>query len=805
MFPKKYFKKILLDLWIIKYRTLIIIATIALSVTIYTGTHTALRSIGKTCSTLYESLHLSDLQVNFLPATEDELQNIAWPCPPASLEKRLILPGVIEQGENELTASLLVFLDEKKEPMVNQLKIMEGRYFTNEENSLLLDYQFAKEKGYRPGDEITIGLQGFFSKFKISGLVINPEFLVTSSNPDFYLPVKNSLSIVYLPMQMIKQLFGYKIYNNLSFTFSKKEYSKKFVQFIDTIFTKREIELKSIFFQNDLYSVKVINRDMKSLFLALPSIVGVFILVSFLILLLSFSRMIQQDTKQIGILFTYGFSPWHIFITYISAGALVGLVGYCFGVAFSNFLAAFIIKNYMEGAGLPLIFRYYNLSSFFVSFLFSLGMTLVAAGAPLIQIMKNSPSQLLGRSPKKITCSPKKPRMNKALLSELSEKLSKKIYPLVKRADLAKIGFRNISRRKIFFVLSIAGIVLGISVAEALLLTDTSIHRTVEYFFKSEKWDVFVPFNGLIKKEKAEGLKHIKGISKIQYYKKSFAVLEFNSLKIPYQVTGISHKNSLITPDIVQGRFFSSDTEKGIILNNELKKRLGINIGDQIEIKTGKKKGKAKLTLVGVMNNFIIGQAFVPVKTAEAITGEEGKYTGAFLSLINRPVEDICKDLQKIDFIGYIVQKDETRRTFMKSIKKFSNFISIYSFFSILLAIGIIFVNLYLNIINRQGEYAILLANGFGKREIGSIIFYEILVIVICTIFASIPLTLLISKYFCYKIAKAAILINLHIKMSDFFKTFIPLIFLISIVALYCINFANNINITSTIRDRVNE
>ncbi|MEW5801317.1 MAG: ABC transporter permease, partial [bacterium] len=266
MYPKKFLAKILKDFWRIKYRTTAIILTIAVSVAIYIGTHTTLRSINGTCARLYQELNLADLQFNFVPATEDELPKAARSVEGVErIEKRLILPGSIEAKNDELIATLLVVLDEEKEPEVNRLKIMKGTYFNRgdrkseehegtELNCVLLDYTFAKERGYDVDDRITLGVQGFFTEFKISGLVVNAEHLITSANPDFYMPIKNSLGIAYIPMRVIKDLFGYRIYNNFALTAAQGADIQTIRKSFENLFLKNAIELDGVLFRDDLFS-----------------------------------------------------------------------------------------------------------------------------------------------------------------------------------------------------------------------------------------------------------------------------------------------------------------------------------------------------------------------------------------------------------------------------------------------------------------------------------------------------------------------------------------------------------------------
>ncbi|MBD3308253.1 hypothetical protein GF339_17530, partial [candidate division KSB3 bacterium] len=255
MYPRRILLKILRDVWHIKGRAIIIIVITAVSVSIYVGTHTALHSIEQTALQLYADHHLADLQINFIPTTEDELPPFSSEIPGIHrMEQRLILPGSIETNDDKLVASLSIFLDSDQRQEVNQLKIIEGTYLApDRDDAVLLDYSFARDFGYQVGDIIMLGLQGFFAEYEIIGLAVNPEFLIATASPDLYIPIKGSLGIVYASMDAIENLFGYNIYNNLSVTFAAGADPEEVKHRLEEAFLSQEIEIDSELFQEDLY------------------------------------------------------------------------------------------------------------------------------------------------------------------------------------------------------------------------------------------------------------------------------------------------------------------------------------------------------------------------------------------------------------------------------------------------------------------------------------------------------------------------------------------------------------------------
>jgi len=794
-YPKKIFTKIRRDLFQLKVRAALVIIITAVSVSIYIGTHTALRSIKNTSAKLIKSLQLADLEINILPITSDDLPEIPQGIEGIrGFEKRLILPGSIEAKNDELIASLLIFVDDTKTQEVNKFMIIEGRAPEPAKTTeVLLDYSVARDRGYHVGDKITIGIQGFFSDFEIVGLAVSPEFLISSANPDFYLPIKGSLAIVYTSMDVIKNLFGYSIYNNISVLFDKDADPYIVEKKLRFLLLNKGIEIDKEVFQEDIYSVKVIKRDMQTFFIVLPMIVTIFYAVSFLILFFSVTRMLQADMPQIGTLISLGFSRYQIAYTYITVVSILGFIGYFFGCAGSFFMAKKITASYINGTGFPFVFYYYSKLTFLKALLYSLSLPILAVGLPMSKIFKtNIPEMLTGIE---------KQNLN---LAAFLKKIKALWNGLFEVSLALNIAIRNIWRRKIFFALSVFCIVFAISFSMATLITNTSIDQTVNDFLNLGKWTIFVQFNGQVSSEEIAKLREIKEILRIESYPKGFVTIGVKDKIKLYQIMGISTENRLMKIDLIEGDFFSSDRAQEIILNTDICRELGLRIGDSVKVYAKERPGKEKesvLKVVGVMNNLIIGQGFVPLVTAQNILYNKGGFSGALLS-INGPFEAIKNKLYHTDIVGYVVHKDSVKKTLNMNMKNLSVFLYFYCALSLIVSVLIVFISLYLNVIDRKTEYAVLLANGFTGYEIGRMILYEVLIMMILIVITTIPLSVLFSKLICWRIAQTANSVHLHLEAMDFLKILIPAAILMFGTALYCIKIIMNLNIAATIKNR---
>ena len=786
--------KALRDLWQIKMRAIGIIFLIAAGVSIYAGTYMGLFMMGNTAKALYKELHLADFQVTFVPVTEDEMPDIDEIRGIEGVRRadsRLIIPGSIELKNGDTISSVLIFLNSDTHPQVNNLRITSGEYFTDvgDQEVIILEESFAKEYGYKVGDSITVGIQGFYSDFKVAATGINSEYLMWTSNPNFYIPIKGSLGIAYLPLDMIRNIFGYEILNNISLTYQEGAEPKKVQAALEEILAGKEILRETP--KEDQFTYRTIEQRLRMHKVFLPTIIAIFDIIAFLITFMTVDRMVRTQRREIGVLMALGYGPLRILKSYFLIGLILGVLGSILGCIFSFPLSFAITDAFKRSLGFPIIIFSFIPAPLIKGSLIGIAAVVTASIMSAQRIVRLNPTQAIRDSGQSYF-------KGISALTRIAETFYSRVFRF---SPSVKIGFRNLLRHKRLFVFSVLclGLVLGLTIALSLSLS--SLRETVDEYFQKEKWDAMIDFDGNLETNQLSQIRSIGGIDDIEPYLKGFVKLKHGSVEKPYQIVGIPSKSKMQELDLLWGEGFSSDSAYEIVLNRQMRDTLGVKIGQQINVVTQNNKA-FPMKVVGIVSNITVGQAFVPFKTSEEILGLEGECSGV-LATISGVATSLEKELHAKEFVGQVLLKQQARQTTFKNIEEVERYLNIYKILSIFVIVTLVFTLQTINILERESEYAVLGAIGYGNYSMTKMVLTEVIIISFLGIILSMPASEMIGRIIRNRFAENAFLTLFPNRFPHYFSNMGAVFLLVIAVTIFSLRYIYKMQIARVIRNKI--
>ena len=206
---------------------------------------------------------------------------------------------------------------------VSKFYTIEGKDFNPDDDSgVWLDKRFADERDFSLGDKITFEFDGHKITKKIKGIGYSPEYIYESS-PSSLTPDFSQIGFAYLSSKAYPEDLEY---NRLlvKYNLSDNDFKEKLDKSIDYLsFTKKEDQISVAKFADEMAQHKMMG-DVFPI---------VFILVTFLTLLTTMTRIVAHQRTQIGILKAVGFKDKTIILHYLSyafwpvlAGAILGLI-----------------------------------------------------------------------------------------------------------------------------------------------------------------------------------------------------------------------------------------------------------------------------------------------------------------------------------------------------------------------------------------------------------------------------------------------------------------------------------------------
>lgn len=206
---------------------------------------------------------------------------------------------------------------------ISKFYATEGKDFDpSDDSGVWLDCRFADERNLKVGDEITFEFNGANITKEIKGLGYSPEYIYESS-PNSLTPDFSQIGFAYLSHKAYPNDLHYDTVL-VKYDSSDSDFEDKLDKSIDYLsFTKKEDQISVAKFADEMAQHKMMGNVFPI----------VFILITFLTLLTTMTRIVAHQRTQIGILKAVGFKDKSIILHYLSyafwpvlAGAILGLI-----------------------------------------------------------------------------------------------------------------------------------------------------------------------------------------------------------------------------------------------------------------------------------------------------------------------------------------------------------------------------------------------------------------------------------------------------------------------------------------------
>lgn len=457
-----------------------------------------------------------------------------------------------------------------------------------------------------------------------------------------------------------------------------------------------------------------------------------FFLVAALVSLTSMTRMVSEERTLIGVHKALGYSTVQIAAKYLLYALLASLLGAVIGIAcLSQVLPGVIISAYGSiytipngGAPYPI-----QLDSALLSGLSGIGITLLSTMAAVLSSLKEEPSSLM---------LPKAPKAGSKILLERFE-------PLWSRLSFSwKVTIRNLVRYKRRLIMTL----VGIAGCTALLLVAFGLRDSISDIIDNQwpaisHYDYIVGMTSDVSSEEADqinaelnqvGATNIHRITRENVLLESptqkagsltrTTIMTSNSLQ---DLTGLATLRNRLSGQAIELR------EDSVVITEKLAKRLGVGVGDTIQVYAQDRIGNASgepstLTITGVAENYVGSYLYVGPSAWHSLGIQDDATDGWYATL---PEDQTTRDAfgeKLINQAGVATVDDvnEAIHTYKESLAVVNRVVAILIVAAALLAFIVLYNLTNINIEERIREIASLKVLGFTRHEVDAYVFREI-------------------------------------------------------------------------------
>ncbi len=716
-----------------RWQFVAVAATVTLGIAFFQGSLISYGNLGRSYDHTYELLAFGDVWARMEAA-------------PDSLVRRLErLPGVrraMGRIVEEVRVSLrdrrvkqvvgrLISLPSAREPEINRVRVVEGRYFSPQGGrEALLELSFAKAHDYRPGEFIWPTVRGEEVRFRVVGLVQSPEYIYSIQSEQYLVPTPDTFGVIFIPEREAEALLDMAGTINELCVKTKPGKGAAVARLVEPITDRyggeepitREEQPSNKLLMSDLEGYRFMAVFLPMLFLT-----GT-VLTTYTLL----ARLVQAQSVQIGVLRATGFGQRAVLAHFLGLAIIPAVAGGLAGIGLGYLFAWWITRLYVELISIPYMFFDLQPGIVVAAMLIAVGSALVGALAPARSAARLPPAVAMSQQAAMASQVP-------AALRWLGAGL-----PLG-----LKVPVRNLVRRPKRALYTVLGMILGV----CLLLVSLAILDSVEdamatFFEEIERYDVTA---GFVPEQPGRVITQISSWPVVDRAEASLEIpveVERGGVRLSTILSGLAPNSELrqLTDEsghkVVPGRGEA-------LLGRLLRDKLRVGEGDLVRIHYAQNRREFRITTtvrVGPAITQPIGSmVYMRMDDVQRLFANRLGYplnavSGALIQTRDAETGWIRERLERMPTVASVQTRAQTHEQIQEMLKFTQAFTGVIAFFGVGLAFAVVFTSVSVSVLERTRELATLRTLGYGLRKIAWFITVENLLIAALGIAAGIPL-----------------------------------------------------------------
>lgn len=342
------FQKLYRELWRQKTQFFAIFVMSFLGLAVYAGMDAEYTGGTRSAAQYYEETNLADYWVKGSRFSEDDKRALEGLEEILAVQRSLTLDGTAPflGGREEDVVVLVQFVDDNR---ISMPQTIEGEPFSTEKKGIWLGQRFAEAKQLQIGEELTLELDQKRITQPIRGIIRTPEYVYYTSGRNELVPDYTAFGYAFLPGSCYPGEDEQEIYDTLQIDVGQKIEKAEENDFKEKL--KATLDKKDLLVadrtQNSSYASFKSEMDQHFVFSFLFP--AVFLMIAFLGIVTTMTRMTANQRTQIGTMKALGFSNGTILLHYVSFGGIVSLLGALSGAVAGYYLLTPLILVSLTG------------------------------------------------------------------------------------------------------------------------------------------------------------------------------------------------------------------------------------------------------------------------------------------------------------------------------------------------------------------------------------------------------------------------------------------------------------------------
>ncbi|WP_414662408.1 ABC transporter permease [Horticoccus sp. 23ND18S-11] len=724
-------RKLLRDLRAVKSQALAVALVMACGLAMMIMTRSLILSLETTRDTYYEEHHFAQVFARLKRAPNAVREQLAAIPGVAAVQTGIAIQVTLDvPGLPEPAVGLINSLPERGELVLNRLYVRSGRLPAGRTaiREIAVGEAFADAHTLKPGNTISAVLNGTKESFRISGIVLSPEF-VFEAPPNSALPDNKTYGVFWMPYKELATAFQlYGAFNSVALTLAPGASERDVINAVDRVLAP--YGARGAYGRINHPSHRRVDdeiRVLQGLSVAFPL---VFLSVAAFMTNSVMSRQIALQREQIAMLKACGFSNRQVGSHYFKFSLAIVVAGVGFGAVGGIVLGTRLVGMY------HLFFRFPTLE-FLLDTRVLIVATLVSAIAAFAGV-----AGAVRRAVRLPPAEAMRPESPASFRPALLERLGLGRW----FSASLRMALRNIQRRPVRSGLTC----LALALATAILIVPNSFRDGIAYVIDFQ-WDIVQRQTvtlSLVEPGPARAIHDFRQMPGVRWAE------PFRIVPVEFRAGPLSRRLALqgLPANGTLSRVIDGHPRqlllppRGIIMSAKLADVLQVRPGDEVTARVleGRER-EITVPVVGLAEDFAGTAAYMELHALNRLLLEGDRINGAHVVVDRGGWNDFLTAVKNTPRIAGCTIKDSLREGFRKTTAESIGLLQkIYMLFATIVAFGIIYNSARISLSERARELATLRVLGFSRGEVGAVLVGELVLLTL----AALPLGLLLGSGF---------------------------------------------------------
>jgi putative ABC transport system permease protein len=643
---------------------------------------------------------------------------------PKSLEQQIgQLPGVVDaettvvfdatldiSGAVEPVIGRMIGLSDTGQPRLNRLFLRQGRLIeTGQSNEVLVSEGFAKARGLKPGDRLAAILNGKREMLQIVGVVLSPEYIYASRGGA--VPDDRSFGIFWIELSRLASAYNMEgAFNHVVLRLAAGASEQAVIDVLDRLLEPygglgaygRDAQISHRILNQEINQQKVIGTIFPTIFLG----------VAAFLLNVVLSRQISTQREQIAALKALGYANLTIAVHYLKLVLVIVVFGIVLGIGIGAWLGHYMAAMY------TVFFHFPRLS-----YRIQPWIPLLAAGVSILAAV----TAALNSVRRAVTLAPAE-AMRPLAPAKYRRMMIERLGWVHLLSPQARMVIRTMERRPFRVVLTM----FGIACALAIIVSGTFWRDALDYlievqFNTAEREDASIVFTEPLSGSVRYEIQRLPGVLYAEV-----------SRNVPVRLRAGHHSYRTVIVGLPQDaelrRLLDEDLRKvslqpeGLLLTDRLAARLGIQVGDRLQLESLEgPRTKRDILLSGFINDLIGISGYMEIGSLNRLMKEGDWVSSVAVSIDKAQVGEFYARIKEMPKVATVVMKKTSLQTFEKeSARNILFFTTIVTIFAAVIAVGVVYNSARVALAEQAWELASLRVLGFTRREVSAFLLGEL-------------------------------------------------------------------------------